>query len=576
MTDAYIGIGGIYEQYTDFAAISRLVQKLPADRPVPRTHFVLVLSPEAPAKRLDPADPRTLAESALPILYSDSSRCTFILSPSPGKEFASIEVTADAEQAELGHGPLVRCSAKTPGPYAADLPLGSVDWPPARGPGHQIIRRRFEVPPGAGLLYLEVRQAKGKATVRSVEATGEFRPRQDAVPVAPALVHADANPQGGILTCNGAPLPTTREAQEMEPGRYDFDYRIGGDARRFHCQADLVSGARYALTASLNSPFEWHSTNLRGVRDDLDAPTSLARMPDGRWILAYGGRDRKVHLSISQDLLKWEEPWLLPHEAIFESAGPTLYVGEGGTVWLAYFGNRASWNTGFRIWLTRSRDGRTWTPPRPVLAPAPSPRPVTWRDYFELGGGAPHGAIQMLRGPDGRAWIAWEYYVGSADSPDHFPELEQVSMEGLPPGGMVDARRTIGADGLVHQVFRSDSKAIYHRTSPDGQNWSPPVPIIQWPEAPNKRFRQPQLVLDGNRAAVLYGCNNGLTWLSRGTLGPPARFDPPIEVVNWMTPLSGSQAHVTPDGQVLLLAGKDTVWLLRTTLSRLTRPSQEF
>ena len=38
----------------------------------------------------------------------------------------------------------------------------------------------------------------------------------------------------------------------------------------------------------------------------------------------------------------------------------------------------------------------------------------------------------------------------------------------------------------------------------------------------------------------------------------------------------GLTVHVAPDGETVLLAGKDTVWALRSTLARLTAPTEEF
>jgi hypothetical protein len=574
MLSAYSGVPGLNKSCLDVEAVGRLIQKLPQGKPLPRTLFVSLLSPEAPTKRLDPLDPRTLAEAWKPSLWKWST-AAFVFSPPPGKEFASIELTCDIEQTELNQEPAVTCYAKTSGPEAANVPIGSAEWPPAKGPGRQVIRRRFDVPPGAGLLYVDVRHFQGKTAVRSVEATGEFRPRQEAALVAPALVRSEVMPWPGILTCNGQPMEPGVKPQELDPGRYVFEYRVGGDPRRFHCQADLVAGAEYRLFINLDSPFEWQLTNLRGFGESLPARPALAKLPDGRWLVAYGGEDKKVHLSTSHDLLKWEPAWLLPHEAIFESVEPALYVDNGGTVWLAYFGTRASWSyeasgIGSRIWLIHTRDGRVWSRPRPVLLTATGPVFATWRDMFEREGSSPRGPLQMLRGPDGRCWMIWGAHVGSAESPDRLMELG-------PARGVGYRRRLVfGPGGVQHIVSESFSSSIHHSTSTDGENWSAPTAAVQSPDGPNGRLADPHLILDGDRAAVICMNRNFQSWLFRGTLGPPPKFAAPINVAHGRWTFGGAQAYVTPDNQVLFLAGADTVWLLRTTLTRLTRPVQEF
>jgi len=574
MLGAYSGIPGLNKGYLDVEAVGRLLQKLPPGKPLPRTLFVSVLSPEAPTKRLDPLDPRTLAEAWKPMLGKWST-ATFVFSPPPGKEFASIELTCDIEQTELHQDPAVTCYAKTPGPAGTNVPIGSAEWPPAKGPGRQVIRRRLEVPPGAGLLYVDVKQREGKAAVRSVEATGEFRPRQDAVLVAPALVRSEVMPWPGTLTCNGEPMEPGVKPHELDPGRYVFEYRVGGDPRRFRCQADLVAGAEYRLFINLDSPFEWQLTNLRGFGESLPARPALARLPDGRWLVAYGGEDKKVHLSTSQDLLKWEPAWILPHEALFESVEPALYVDDGGTVWLAYFGTRASWSyeasgIGSRIWLTSTRDGRAWSRPRPVLLTPSRLIRGTWRDDFETSGSSPRGPLQMLRGPDGRFRMIWGAHAGSAESPDRLMELG-------PCRGVGYRRRLVfGPGGVQHIVFESFSSSIQHSTSTDGEDWSAPTAAVQSPDGPNGRLSDPHLILDGDRAAIIAMNRNFQSWLFRGAFGPPAQFAAPINVAHGRYTFGGAQPYVTPDNQVLFLAGTDTVWLLRTTLTRLTRAVQEF
>jgi len=89
-----------------------------------------------------------------------------------------------------------------------------------------------------------------------------------------------------------------------------------------------------------------------------------------------------------------------------------------------------------------------------------------------------------------------------------------------------------------------------------------------------RRLSNPQLVLEGDQLALTYETSSG--WLRRGRLGELPKLGPPIKITNHVVPLNGSRVHVTGDGKVFLLTGKDTVWLLQADLKDLLRaPSQD-
>ena len=580
-TGTYGGISGLYEQFMDLPALGRLLQKLPPGQPLPRTPLLIVLSDEKPERYLVLDDPRSAAESTMPRVWSEGACLPFALAPPPGREIAGIDLGCDMEQIDRDAEPSLTCSAFTREAEPGEVYLGTRGWPEGGPPGRHGVTHGFAIPPGAGLVTFEVRNRKDKVKVRTVDVWVRLRPAQDAVPVATSWIRVSVFPPDGVLTRNEQVIEPTTSFTPVPPGHYTFDYVRRGVDGWFHCEADLAPGRRYALFANLDSPLRWHLTNLHGLSSAPPAArASLARLPDGRWLVAYGASDRKVRLSTSQDLLRWEEPWGIPHDSVFQSVEPTLYADEKGTVWLAYFGNRL-WagsprvGCGYRPWVTSTRDGRTWSPPRPVFVRRSARGQSPWQDYFTAIGSWPRGAIHLFSGPGGKHWMAWSVFLGSGDSPGEIRELRMPGQSFVPRGGMMNASFTAGPDGRLHMVYDTFSKCIFYRSSADGEHWSDPVAIVTLPEDANVRLWQPQLVLDGPRAAVIYADNRGNWWMSRGTLGPPTVFEPEIWVANWLVPLNGSRAYVA-DGEVLLLAGKETAWLLRAKLEHLTRVIREF
>jgi hypothetical protein len=302
----------------------------------------------------------------------------------------------------------------------------------------------------------------------------------------------------------------------------------------------------------------------------------MARMPDGRWLAAYGASS-KIMLSASADGKAWEKPWELPHGSIFTRVEPALHIDRSGTLWLACFSNRLGWappsSSGYRLWLLRSRDGRQWSRPRPILLHASGPREgAFWRDFERLGGW-PCGAVQIVEGPRGRHWIFWRNFIGSADSPAGIQALEPIQIDKPDRLRITDPHVAIGPAGRLHMVFAHPANGIYYTTSADGGQWSAPVLVVG--DAGGTRAANAQLILDGKQAALIYETLKG-AWLRHGALGAPPTFGPPIKITNHTTPLNGARAALAPDGQVALLAGGPTVWLLQADRNTLSRPVHKF
>ena len=566
-------IYGAGEGRGDATRAGELLRGLPEGTAPPRVAGVIALSPGRPERTLKLDDPAALAECDRTSTASRTSWWHYTFAPPPGVEFAAVDFACDIEQIEVRYGGQFSCSAHSARPAAGAVSLGSISWHNEGPPGRKVIRRRFEVPPGTEVLGAEITQSPGKFRVHSVTARATFRPRtRDARLPLKLRIQTEALPEGGELTCAGQPVHVGAAFTGLEPGLYEFAYRVPGREDVWQCRARLVPGAVYGLFANLDSPFRWQLTTLRSIGEHPPGRPSLVRTRDGRWLTAYSSGST-LKLSASKDGVTWEDAWTLPHSTLFERTEPTLHLDAQGALWLAYFCDRlrtaGAGVGGTTLWLRRSRDGRTWSRPRPIELEgrADSGRPP-WRDYM---GGVPCGGVHLAGGPDGRQWLFWRDRLGSGPSLDRLEPLRQYRIEGARLTNMSSPHVTIDPEGRLHMVFLDHQRGICYATSDDGQQWTAPVSLVEGVRG--GYYGSVQLVLDRERAALLYSDTKG-GWWRRGTLVPAPKFEPPVKVTNHVIPPCGSRACITPDGQVALLTGSDTVWLLRAPLTRLTRPDE--
>jgi hypothetical protein len=192
-----------------------------------------------------------------------------------------------------------------------------------------------------------------------------------------------------------------------------------------------------------------------------------------------------------------------------------------------------------------------------------------WRD-FHRSGNWPLGNLSLVRGADGRYWLFWHLRAGSGASPDQIRELRPTKLAEGDIRGARNPHVTVDAQGTMHMVSDGFGRAIHYRTSSDGETWSRSLRLVDL--AQGRTPRHPQLVLDRERAALIYQDSKSCWWLARGRLEPEVRFEEPIQITNWLSGLSGSRLCVTPDGGLAVMAGRESVWLLRADASRLARP----
>ena len=563
---------------SDVGAVGRLVQKLPVGVRRPPLPMLLVLEPASPSHTLNLDDPAGLARNCGKWSSGRSNYWRFAFSPPPGQEFATLECQVDLEQVNLRHGGQFRIWTRTTGEQAGTFGLGSLGWPRDREAGRDVVAQTFDVPEGAGTIYIEAGVAPGRFIVHNVSVKATFRAWEDLAfrppgvqPDADVWMQSECLPPDGILTRNGERIRPGTATTGMRPGPYTFTYAVEGHVDTFRCEARFQPGGRYGLFVNLDSPFRWQLTTLRGLSQHPPSRAQVVRRRDGQWFAAYGS-DSKILLSTSRDGATWEKPWELPHGAIFDRIEPTLHVDRQGTLWVAFFSNRLGWEPpstgGYTLWLTHSADGRAWSAPRPLLPGGPSRRST--KPWPELGGqgGWPMCSAHIAEAPDGRAWLFWRGHVASADSLANLREFGRLEVEGKKRPRITDTFVAVAPDGRLHMVFESWGSGIHYTTSKDGLRWAAPELLVE--QEGGSRTTNAQLILDGERAALIYETSKG-AWLCRGQVEPKPKFGKPIKITNHVIPFNHARVWAGPEGPIGILAGKGTVWLLtadRNTLSR--------
>jgi hypothetical protein len=159
----------------------------------------------------------------------------------------------------------------------------------------------------------------------------------------------------------------------------------------------------------------------------------------------------------------------------------------------------------------------------------------------------------------------WCGYAASADSLGSIRELGPLNLENSSGFAMVSSQVTLDAAGHFHIVFEDAGGGVWYSASEDAGKWAPPARLPV--EVQGFRTRPAELMIDGARVALIY-CKDEGAWLMRSTLEKLPKFGPAIKITNHVVPLTGSRATVTADGEVLLLAGGDTLWLLRADLKQ--------
>ena len=544
---------------TDATIVARLLQELPAEQQVDYP-TVTVLGPESPTAHFEMNDAKVLAK-AWDLSWSNSlAYWTFLLSPPPGKEFATLAFACDIEQMELRYGGQFRSWTLVGENPASRMSLGAIHWPDDLPLGRAVRKARFDIERGTGVVHFQTGSVNGKFKVHRVSVTATFRPRPDDTvePIPGFSIQNKCLPSGGTLTHNGEAYWTDAASHDVRPGRHTYVYAHPDRPDTVKYELDLLRGGRYRLFINLDSPFHGQVMDFVGSSHDSDA-ASLARLPDGRWLAARS--DGRIHLSSSSDLVHWTA---FPQPAgqlllgkVFRCLSPSLFVEADGTIWMSYWSDRLEVDrTGrCRLFLTHSRDGRMWSPPRLIKMPS------TWKKAESM---------QMVVGPDARFWLFCGGSYASAERPDEIERLEPLPFE-LPEEQKRRAQNTrasVDADGRMHVVWHDSGATYYCRRRSNG-SWEKPQLLEN-----EGSLERPRLFVFGDRIAFFYSSDGTFLRTGRFVDGQP-RFDPAIQVHEYS---KSSFVYVPAEGRMALFSSSDprsASWLLDAKVEDLFGTSRD-
>ena len=536
---------------------------------LPDVPWIFFLDPKRPSAKLALDDPKIRDRSYRPS-YPSKPHWYYAFAPPADKEFDTIEFGCDIEQLKLRYGGHFRCSV-VGGPSARRAKdLGSIGWPIQKTKkkqlGRQVVTKMFEIPPGVRLVHIETGTWQGYFNVHEVSAKATFRPvTRNAPPVlGDAWMQTEVHPPNGKLTWGEMKLADQRAYSGIEPGRGSLRYAVPGRPKAIEMDFEVKPGRRYGVFVNLDSPFRWKQSELTLTNSSPIHPSrvSIRRLPVGGYLAVWCGADGKLMASRSKDLADWTDPSPLPFNSIFDNIEPATFRAADGAVWLAFFSNRlclqSTSTAGYELWITRTRDGRTWAPIRRI----------------EIGsvGGWPLTSPSMLVGPKGKHWVFWRNHAGSADSLEKVRELErfEVPKVGQDTIHLWNPHVVLGGDGLIYMVCDDFGRGIYHLASADGFSWTRPRPIVERQKDGGSQVGNPQIILADGKAALIYEYSGAYITVVRPD-GEPVPAGRGIKIASHVAPLAGSRIFRADGGKVFLLAGKDTTWLLQADLNDLLK-----
>lgn len=552
-----------HKKRVDPDELGKLLASLPPDKPLPDIPWLYVLTEDKPTATLTPDDEATMARAYQPYIVGHPN-WKYAFAPPPGKEFAALEFACDIEQIKPRHGGHFSCFFLTP---EGSVSLGRIDWKGPERTGRATLNKTFKVPPGVKVVHINTGTWKGAFTMHRIDVKATLRPASSTAPSEPAgsWFQAEALPAGGELTWGDRKLHSERAYGGMPPRKARLRYEVKGREDVFEADFEVKPGRRYGIFVNLDSPFTSTQTNLELKSATIPpARLSVVRQADGKWLAVWGAEGGKIMLATSKDLVRWSKPRVAPFCSVFANIEPGTFADAEGTVWIAFLTNRLhlqeSNSASYGMWLTSTRDGKTFTPIRVISRRAAQT------------GGWPHGAPRLLRTKHGRARLYWKDQCADANSFEELREFETIDIGDPDPRAPRSGHISLDAEGRFHIVFRS-RKLVRHAVSDDGRTWGKPAVIheAQAPYGPE----YPQLIHTPAGAALVYSASSGayivpvdLTHASGNEAGREA--DSAIQFTNHVIPLAGSRAGLTPEGKLFVLVGRDTTWLLRADAKDIT------
>ena len=544
------------DQLVDVELIHKALCALPEDAPRPEVPWIISLGDsDETTTKLDFADANTLARRYRPGTYDH-----YALAPPRGKEFATIEFACDIEQFNVRYGGQFSCFVMAHDPPDKQNKLGDIGWTNRNKPGREVIKKTIAIPPGAGLAHIQIGTPK-QFKVHSVSAKATFRPTtKDAAPIlAGAWMQTKLHPANSRITWGEMTMQNERAYSGVRPGRHTLRLTAPGRDKTIELPYEVKPGRRYGLVFNLDSPFRRQQLDLElSGRHPVNPPRfSIQRLGEAGHIAVWGCLGGKLMAAQSKDLVNWTKPEPLPFSSVFDNIEPASFRTPDGTIYLTFFSNRLSpqsvSSAGYHLWLTSTRDGKTWAPIRRI----------------EIGslGGWPASSASMVTGPSGKQWIFWRDMAGSAKTLDGVEELTPIQVQGRNIHGkevnlwnvhvVVDNRKQF------RMVCDDFGEAICHLTSADGRSWSQPQPLVKRKEKDRgPSLTDQQLILIGGKEFLLYG---GTYLLELDMKADAVFFGEGIKVSSYLAPLAGARAFCKGD-EVFVMTGTETTWMLRAKL----------
>jgi hypothetical protein len=572
----------------DAFGMARIVRKLPPGQKLPKLTLLHVLSPGAPQMAIDLTKPEELARAYWRQAGPTAASHYFALCPEPGLEFATLDLAATYQQVQENFGGGFVCKAMLNGEEYGPLNSKPMANPVARPVGKRVVRETVNIPPGSTAVFLEALHLKGKFSVVRVEARATFRKPGDPVnpnlqysrwmgPPGHTAVRTEFLPENLEFVRGDRKLKGTVSEFSLAPGVHPLLWRAPGRIYPIELDLTVTKGAKMGIFVNFASPFRMLQTNLTIPYVRWTAQPSMARLPDGRWVVTYGD-EAGIQVSTSQNRQTWEPPRRLTPGRQCEQVRPALYVDAAGTLWLTYQSGRMAFGTereeGLLLWITQSKDGRTWAPPRPIgleskLALAHLMGRWWGAQGFER---SKPDAAHLVQGPDGTCHLFWRGYAGMGKSFDDIRRLRKAGMARVSRSGPRTPHVTVARDGSLHAVVMVGGR-VHYPTSKDGRTWNWNAELYRDPDGVVVDY--PQLVHMLGRVGLIYESREG-AWLRRGDLTPKPTFGPAIKLTGYVTGMSGSRLHVTPEGEASFLTCGRGAWLWRANLRDVVRVTEEF
>jgi hypothetical protein len=376
-------------------------------------------------------------------------------------------------------------------------------------------------------------------------------------------------PENGRIAWGDTTLANRTAQSGVRPGRDTLRFSAPDRAERIEVPFEIKPGRRYGLFVNLDSPFRWRQLDLELAREHgaQEACMGIQQLAGGGCYLAVWcgaasayGEVSKILTATSKDLVEWSKPAPLPFNSVFGNVAPGTFRDADGTVWLAYFSNRlnvqSTYSTaGYSLWITSTRDGKVWTPPRKI--------------EIQSIDGSPLDPPCLLAGPDGSRWIFCRNFAGSAGTLDRITRLERMELPIVNGNRLNMWNFQVFHDGRrFHMVCDDFGNGIYHLTSTRGTDWAEPHLLVA--KAGRTETHYPRLLRAEGAWLLVYAGADAWFIEAVDLAGTPLPAGQGMKISSYLVPLTGATPLVA-DGKVFFIAGENTAWLLEGDLKDLAR-----